>query len=205
MPHRQEAPGQGACPLWDSVASLNSSVVSKGQPWLPQPPCLLGCKELLKTSLELPGLRHGEANGPRKEVLGVLLLEQLLVRQESPLKKQVKWSRPSSLTRVDKELTKRQAQSLKEIVQQPGWGRSSSWASPWRQVQESRALREGPAGAKRVSKVHGLAGDPEHNVRPKGFITVPCTSSPCGRGSHKGNRKSPETVEQPWPWLSMWN
>ena len=78
-----------------------------------------------------------------------------------PLKEQVELLRPSSLTKLDKEPRERQAQILKEIIQQPSWDRSFRLASPWRHVQESRAMGVGPTGATRFIEVHELAGPRE--------------------------------------------
>lgn len=54
-----EVPGQSTCPLWDAVDSLDDMVVPKELSWVPHPLTLLACRDLLKTSPELPDLGHG--------------------------------------------------------------------------------------------------------------------------------------------------
>lgn len=156
MPCHQEISGWGISAFWDAMPSVNDKVVPKSSPGSlsPDPLDAGNCWKLSHNypawdMVKLVGQGRGYCchssnwwgRRPRRDLL----------------KEKVEWSRPCSLTKVDKE--PREA------------GASSEWDSPATNLSQRRqvsfTLEEGsriqsygggPAGTQRLSKVHGLAG-----------------------------------------------
>lgn len=141
MPYHQEISGWGISAFWDAMPSVNDKVVPKSSPGSlsPDPLDAGNCWKLSHNypawdMVKLVGQGRGYCchssnwwgRHPRRDLL----------------KEKVEWSRPCSLTKVDKEPRERQVQVLNEIVQQPTWVRDVRSASPWRRVQEFRAMGE---------------------------------------------------------------